>query len=258
MIELIKEIKACVKANLFRCALGMALTLPDICGKVAYPAIGSVGERYEKWCREYLFNQGYVPAHDVDYSKTPDEWEPVRVIEPEMCYKLRCVFLHSGNFELNQRENDSFPIFKLHISSTRENGAYTDRNMRDNNNIIQEVSLDVRKLVKVLCNAAEEYYTKCEEKEKFANHETLIIDAEKESNSYAKEKCKDVQLQESEKEERWQELSKLAKNTFDRICNGELKVVLDESDNNKALSLAIDELIVAGALILPASEGLFE
>ena len=199
MIELIKEIKACVKADLFRCALGMALTLPDICGKVAYPAIEGVGERYEKWCREHLFNQGYIPAYEVDYTKPPEEWEPVRIIEPEMCYKLRCAFLHSGNFELNQREKDVFPVFKLHISSTRENGIYTDRNMRDNNNVVQEVSMDVRRLVKVLCNAAEEYYDDCKEKEKFANHKALIIDVEKEGNDYAEEKRKYAQLQASKK-----------------------------------------------------------
>ena len=103
MLEIIKEIRACIKTNLFRVALGMALTLPDICGAIAYPNEEKSGVRYVAWCENYLFNQGYLPSHNVDYNKPPEEWERIRVISPEMCYKLRCAFLHSGNLELNQR-----------------------------------------------------------------------------------------------------------------------------------------------------------
>ena len=49
MLKLINEIRTSVKAGLFRCALGMALTLPDICGQVEYPKEKSVGKRYEEY-----------------------------------------------------------------------------------------------------------------------------------------------------------------------------------------------------------------
>ena len=111
----------------------------------------------------------------------------------------------------------------------------------------------------MLCNAAEEYYDDCEDKEKFANYNALIIDVEKEGSEYAEEKCKYAQLQASKKNVKdYSELSSLAKDTYKRILNGERDAVRKELETNKALLFAISELVVAELIILPASEGLFE
>ena len=40
MLELIEEIEMAISNGLIRCALGMALTLPDICGIVEFPQYG--------------------------------------------------------------------------------------------------------------------------------------------------------------------------------------------------------------------------
>lgn len=166
MIDLIKEIENCVKSNNLRCALEMALTLPDICGIIEYPAEKSSKNRYVKWCEKYLFNQGYYPYFVVDDHKKCEEWEKVRAIEPAMCYKLRCAFLHSGNLKLNQKNNDNFPVFNLHISSSMENGIYVDKIVSDS----KEISMDIRKLARLLCNAAKDYYDSYEDKQDFIDH----------------------------------------------------------------------------------------
>lgn len=51
--QLIKEINDCLEHECFLTALGMALTLPDICGKAAYPT-DTVAGRYIKWTNEYI------------------------------------------------------------------------------------------------------------------------------------------------------------------------------------------------------------
>ena len=54
MIEqIVKEINTCLENECFLSALGMALTLPDICGKAEYPTDG-VTKRYIKWTNEYI------------------------------------------------------------------------------------------------------------------------------------------------------------------------------------------------------------
>ena len=50
MLELIEEIQNTLNSNYLKVALGMVLTLPDICGQVEDPKVKSVGERYSKWC----------------------------------------------------------------------------------------------------------------------------------------------------------------------------------------------------------------
>lgn len=118
MLNLIADIEKALKYNCFRSAIGLALTLPDICGQVAFPKEKSVGKRYEKWCDEYLNNKDFITTGTDSVSN--------KIISGQMCYKLRCCFLHSGNLELNQRQNDSFPHFELRISSSEDSGIYTE------------------------------------------------------------------------------------------------------------------------------------
>ena len=48
MEKRIQEARKCLDNGLYEAALALALTLPDICGQVEYPAIKKVGERYTK------------------------------------------------------------------------------------------------------------------------------------------------------------------------------------------------------------------
>jgi hypothetical protein len=233
----------------------MALTLPDICGNVEFPNVHATGERYVSWCEKYLFNQGYIPSLVVDYSKPQEEWERVRAIAPEMCYKLRCAFLHSGNLELNQRKNDAYPTFRLHISSTEENGIYTDSKLRDDNLAFNQLSLDIRKLAKVLCNAAKEYYNIHEPKEDFEDHDVQVVDVEKEACDFVKAKAKYTQIQAAKKDiKNFEELSESAKIVARRIQNGEQKVIQKELEYDKDLLFALNELIEAGILTIPPNK----
>lgn len=173
MIDLIKEIRYCIEHNQLRVALGMALTLPDVCGKVEYGDTYKVGERYISWCDKYLFsNFTLIPKSNNDKCGQKDS---------EYCYKLRCAYLHSGNSNLNQQEKDNFPVFELSITTSEDAGIYVNKFplTKDNTLDLQgSIRIDVRQLCKEICNAAERYYELHDEKE-FVDHQFHILDVEK-------------------------------------------------------------------------------
>lgn len=260
MLDLIKEIESCILNKDLRCALGMALTLPDICAHVEYPNEIDSQKRYVNWCEKYLFNQGYLPSREVDYLIPSNQWKKVRVIEPKMCYKLRCALLHSGNLELNQRENDDFPIFNLQITSAKENGVYTGRNMRNSAGEVKETTIDIRLLTRVLCNAAKEYYDNCPTKDRLNNHHVNIINVEQEVERIHNHENKLAEIQGSKKDIRnYDKLTDQAKNVLFMLQNGQAKDVSRfVEDGIDAYILAIDELIAGGFVIIPPKEDLYE
>ncbi len=168
MLDLINDIENALNHNCLRVALGMGLTLPDICGQIEFPKL-KVGERYSKWCDKYLKNQGFITTGDFGE----------KAISGEMCYKLRCAYLHSGNLELNQRKNDDFPEFSLLMCNKDGRGVYCEPLYKDLQGKDLMITINVRHLTLVLCNAAKDYYKKHENKEDFKNHHIVIDDVEK-------------------------------------------------------------------------------
>lgn len=93
MIEkMVSEIKGLLRDGFPYSALGIALTLPDICGNIAYPRT-KVADRYKKWYDEYVFPISAIRPDDGFIA-----------VDGEVCYKLRCAYLHSGNFNLGNGE----------------------------------------------------------------------------------------------------------------------------------------------------------
>lgn len=89
MIEqLVNEINGLLRDGYPYSALGIALTLPDICGNIAYPNT-KVADHYKKWYSEYV-----NPISALKFKDGFDE---------EICYKLRCAYLHSGNFDADDQ-----------------------------------------------------------------------------------------------------------------------------------------------------------
>nr|WP_024835473.1 hypothetical protein [Clostridium sp. 12(A)] len=173
MLDLIDDIETALLSDNLRCALGMALTLPDICGQIEFPTQKDVGKRYTGWCEKYLFNQG-CHSHIPFTENIPDSEQ--RVISPEICYKLRCAYLHSGNLELNQRKGDSFIEFRLIISHPQDEGIYVETVVKD-----QYMTIDIRHLTRVICDTAKEYYSNHNSKEDFQSKHIRIIDVTRES-----------------------------------------------------------------------------
>ena len=90
--EIVSEVNCLLRDGYPYSALGMALTLPDICGNIAYPKMGT-GERYRKWFDEFALPLGNWPT-ESDFI----------TLNGAVCYKLRCAYLHKGNFDLGEAD----------------------------------------------------------------------------------------------------------------------------------------------------------
>ncbi len=70
LLKLIDDMNRALDANLFFAALSIALMLPDICGKAAYPE-EKVGQRYKKWFDENIAKYEKSPICDEMDVRTP-------------------------------------------------------------------------------------------------------------------------------------------------------------------------------------------
>lgn len=122
-------------------ALGIALTLPDICGNIAYPGT-PVGERYKKWYREYV-----IPISALKFKDGLDE---------EICYKLRCAYLHSGSFDFSGTKTlKDIDKFAVHYNRNSELRFVQAVQTSDGKS---QFDIDLGVFCWQLCTAATEFY----------------------------------------------------------------------------------------------------
>lgn len=170
IIRLVQDIRKALENELYFVALGSVLTLPDICGKVAYPDELSSRKRYISWYDEEIGK----------YEKSPEDKENMPYLSGDVIYSLRCSLLHEGNPNVNSDSlKTDLPIdhFSLVIEKIKPFDMYSDSssiaNFGDKN--IREYSMNVRRVCMILCNVAESFYK--ENKEKFHfNYEIIDWD----------------------------------------------------------------------------------
>ncbi|PEW16953.1 MULTISPECIES: hypothetical protein [Bacillus cereus group] len=164
MDKLIKEIMSSLDNKNYLSALALTLTLPDICGKIAYPEIkgyGAVGKRYAQWYNEYI--------HKFE---NLDGMEDVDRFDGDAVYKLRCNFLHDGSSDIreymrgkyNQTESKDF-VFELTDTITSYSKDWEDN--EDDCNI--RIQIGVIDFCRKMCWTAENFYNKNSEQDIFNN-----------------------------------------------------------------------------------------
>lgn len=166
--RIVKEIDSSIRNENFLSALALALTLPDVCGKVEYPTEGT-GSRYKKWYDEYVgkYEKPPIIYSDEDPNKVVNDDMPY--MSGEIVYSLRNCFLHQGtpNIEKERIREPRCQInhFTLTIASAMNGGSSSvSRNcfMSDDRRTLE---INIVNLCCKLCLVAKSYYK--ENKAKF-------------------------------------------------------------------------------------------
>ena len=94
MDRFISSIRKNIETENWFGALFTALTMPDICGKMAYPETKYSGPRYKKWFDENLAN----------VNKTVINGTEVVFLTATDCWALRCSLLHQGTDDITEQK----------------------------------------------------------------------------------------------------------------------------------------------------------
>lgn len=161
---IVEEIEKTIKTGAYIASLHLALTLPDMLGKLIYPE--SEKNKYVRWFDENVrdLHFGYLHSenpfnHDDDYPR----------MTGKICYALRCKLFHEGHNDIGQRNDINIQEFVLSLSdNTFLFGNYAgkepiwdkydfEKDYVPTNNYLY---ISARGLAEELLNAAKEFYKK--------------------------------------------------------------------------------------------------
>ncbi|WP_018394534.1 hypothetical protein [Bacillus sp. 37MA] len=106
-------IRQSLEAQNWTAALAVALTLPDICGRLEYPNDSS-SKRYSKWFDDYM-KEEYSMGHLEDATT---------FITGRDAYALRCSFLHGGETNISQQRIQEVLQEFIFMAPKIDNGKY--------------------------------------------------------------------------------------------------------------------------------------
>ena len=139
MKDFLAATEMAVKQGNWYAAVVLALTLPDICGRLESPTTLSK-TRYVEWCRRFI-----EPRYTA-----PTAIGPHTFLTGEDCYALRCSLLHEGTTNVvEQRARQALEQFRF-VAPKR--GVIVHRNQR--NNMLQ---LQVDLFCQDMCDAVREW-----------------------------------------------------------------------------------------------------
>lgn len=107
--RIISEVRTAIERDCYIVALMGALTLPDICGKSAYPDM-KVGARYTKWCDTYLSPATQKTLEDI--------LQPMaRSVESNLACMLKKII---AEFLLQKKSNLFFCWGYYHFNTSKQ------------------------------------------------------------------------------------------------------------------------------------------
>lgn len=175
----IEEVELNIRDERWQSALALALTLPDICGGIAFPDIvkkyrdgrvmldrqknptRDVGTQYIRWFDEYA----------SDFFKVSPE-SPAPYICGERCWQLRCEYLHQNKGFLNV-QNESSIRFHLGINCGT---SVCQMNEADVGRESADIRIDIEQFCIRMCRAARNYYHMVHREKDFSLYNTPVLD----------------------------------------------------------------------------------
>lgn len=110
-----RAIEKSIESENWYSALTLALTIPDICGRLSYPDLEKKSQkRYVKWFDEYILHHYESPFHGEGFT----------FMSGGDCYALRCALLHEGRDDVTgQSARRKEVLSKFSISTTGSHRA---------------------------------------------------------------------------------------------------------------------------------------
>lgn len=177
-IHRIEEIELNITDKRWQSALALSLTLPDICGGIAFPEIvrkyrngkirmdrnnnptRDVGAQYIRWFDEYAAS--FFKANDNDE-------EPY--ISGERCWQLRCEYLHQNKGFLNDEETSDI---HFHLGVNCGTSLCHQTNKKTQN--IKDIRIDIEQFCLRMCKAARSYHNDYHTQKDFSIYNTPVLD----------------------------------------------------------------------------------
>lgn len=107
------DIETALNSQAYLSACALSLAIPDICRQIQFPKMKK-RNGYAKWFDEWIFNYYYKGEISEEKFKEVNDV----VFNGDVCYLLRCAFLHSGNTQIeDEKKIYDIPRFELCINS---------------------------------------------------------------------------------------------------------------------------------------------
>ena len=176
-LDRIEEVELNIVDRRWQSALALALTLPDICGGIAFPEIvkhyrdgrvmldrqknptRDVGTQYIRWFDEYA----------GDHFKLSQSDEKPYICG-ERCWQLRCEYLHQNKGFLNDENNIHF---HLGLNCGMSVCQLDSMNIQENR---IDIRIDIEQFCLRMCKAAKSYYDKVNLEKDFSLYNTPVLD----------------------------------------------------------------------------------
>lgn len=175
----IEEVELNIEDGRWQSALALALTLPDICGGIAFPEIvkryrdgravldrnqrptSDVGNQYIRWFDTYAAPFFKVSAQDIS-----------PYICGERCWQLRCEYLHQNKGFANTEDNTSI---RFHLGvNCGTSVCQLDRIGSDNS--LTDIRIDIEQFCRRMCQAVRAYYEAVDTEKDFNLYNTPVLD----------------------------------------------------------------------------------
>lgn len=175
----VDEVELNIKDERWQSALALALTIPDICGGIAFPDIvkryrdgrvmldrqknptRDIGKQYIRWFDEYA---------GEFFKISPKDERPY--ICGERCWQLRCEYLHQNKGF--QNDDIESPIrFHLGINCGTSVCDVDKTEVRDG---LTDIRIDIEQFCLRMCRAAKKYYYDVYRKKDFSLYNTPVLD----------------------------------------------------------------------------------
>lgn len=183
LLKLVEDVERAIEHECYFAALALALTLPDICRKAAYPTEEKNWKRYKDWCQEFVSEN--IPRDDPYAGDMP-------FMNEDILCSLRCSLLHQGNPSIEKGEDDrkywdercKVDHFILQITDygsvegISANVAYKTKCEVCH----REIKLSIREICHRICLAAKNYFEN--NKDKFTFFDFDVEDCRKESDPF--------------------------------------------------------------------------